>query len=102
MFSDIYVNHLRSSISHKNHHVATLNNVEIDVYVKFHTATKSSKGGTAIYVNKRFESMERNDLKIITDEFESTWIEVKNKSSKNIVICSIIPRHPQNNFNVFF
>ena len=46
--------------------------------------------------------MEHNDLKIITDEFESTWIEVKNKSSKNIVICSIIPRHPQNNFNVFF
>ena len=45
--------------------------------------------------------MERNDLKIITDEFEITWIEVKNRPSKNIVIGSIY-RHPHNNFNDFF
>ena len=30
-------------------------NVEIDGYQKFHTASKTSKGGTAIYVNKYFD-----------------------------------------------
>ena len=78
-----------------------LSNVEIDEYVKFHTATKSAKGGTAIYVNKNFNSLERSDLNINSGEFESTWIEIKNKSSKNIVIGSLY-RHPHNNFNDFF
>ena len=57
---------------------------------------KSSKGGTAIYVNKYFDSIVRSDL-----ECESTWIEIKNKRSKNIVIASIFS-HPHNNFNDFF
>ena len=37
-------------------------NVEIDGYQKFHTM--SSKGGTAIYVNKYFDWIERSDLNI--------------------------------------
>ena len=81
--------------------IGFLNNVEIDEYDKFHTASKTMKGGTAIYVNKNFDSLERSDLKTNTDEFESTWIEIKNKSSKNIVIGSIY-RHPHNNFDDFF
>ena len=46
----------------------------------------SSKGGTAIYVNKYFDSIERSDLNINSLECESTWIEIKNKRSKNIAI----------------
>ncbi len=38
-------------------------------YKLYHTPTKSSKGGTAIYANEKFNSFERNDLKIINDEF---------------------------------
>ena len=34
-------------------------NVEIDGYQKCHTASKTSKGGTAIYVNKYFDLFER-------------------------------------------
>ena len=78
-----------------------MNNVEIEEYIKFHTASKSSRGGTAIYVNKNYDSLERTDLNVISTEFESTWIEIKNKNSKNIV-CGNIYRHPHNNFSEFF
>ena len=47
-------------------------NVKIDGYQKFRTASKSSKGGTAIYVNKYFDSIERSDLNINSLECEST------------------------------
>ena len=81
--------------------IGFISNVEIDGYQKFHTPSKSSKGGTAIYVNKYFDSMERSNLNINSLEYESLWIEIKNTRSKNIVIASIY-RHPHNNFNEFF
>ena len=71
-----------------------------DSYQKFHTASKTSKGGTAIYVNKYFDSFERIDLNINSLECESTWIEIKKIRSKNIVIASIY-RHPHNNLSSF-
>ena len=45
--------------------------------MNYHTASKSSKGGTTICVNKDFDSLECSDLDIIVIEFESTWIEIK-------------------------
>ena len=57
--------------------VGFISNVEIDGYQKFHTPSKSSKGGTAIYVNKYFDSMERSDLNINSLEYESSWIEIQ-------------------------
>ena len=57
--------------------IGFLTNVEIEGYDLFHTASKISKGGTSIYANKDFESLERTDLKINNPEFESTWIEIK-------------------------
>ena len=56
-----------------------LTNVELEGYELFHTPSKISKGGTAVYVNKSLDSLERNDININTDEFESTWVEIKNK-----------------------
>ena len=78
-----------------------LSNVELDDLKKFHTASNSSKGGTAICANKNFDMIERSDLNSNSLEYESTWIEIKNKRSKNIVIASIY-RHPRNNFKEFF
>ena len=73
-----------------------LNNIEIEGYEFYHTASKKSKGGTAIYVNKMYHTVERCDLNINDTEFGTTWIEIKNKNSKNIV-CGNIYRHPHNN-----
>ena len=81
--------------------IGFLNNVEIEGYDFYHTASKSLKGGSAIYVNNKFNSIQRNDLEISNVEFESTWIEIKNKNSKNIVTGSIY-RHPHNNSTDFF
>ena len=76
-------------------------NVEIAEYEKFHTASKTAKGGTAIYVNKNYNTIEHNDLNANNAEFESTWTEIKNKNSKNI-ICGNVYRHPHYNFDEFF
>ena len=77
------------------------NNVEIEVYEIYHTASKSSKGGTAIYVNKNFDTIALSELNVHNVEYESTWIEIKNKYSKNIV-CGTIYGHPHYNFDEFF
>ena len=42
-----------------------------------------------IYVDKRFDTVERCDLNTNNVEFETTWIESKNKFSKNIVCGSV-------------
>ena len=41
--------------------------------------TKTAKGGTAIYVLKTHDLIERYDLKTSNIEYESTWVEIKNK-----------------------
>ena len=65
--------------------------------------TNTNKGGSTIYVNNSFDIIERLDLNFIHDQFESVWIEIKNKKSKNI-LCGAIYRHPHDtnqHFNNF-
>ena len=50
------------------------------------TGTKTAKGGTAIYVLKDHDSIERYDLKTCNIEYESTWVEIIIIKSKNIII----------------
>ena len=73
-----------------------LSNIEIEGFDIYHTSTNTSKGGTAINVNKRYDSIGRCDFNTENVEFETTWIEIKNKRSKNIV-CGNVYRHPHNN-----
>ena len=70
------------------------NNVSIHGYKSFFTPTSSSKGGTGLYVKENFDVFERTDLKIQAESHESVWVEIKNKSSKNI-LCASIYRHPR-------
>ena len=56
-----------------------LNNIEIEGYEFYHTASKTSIGGTAIYVNKMYHTVECCDLNINDTEFETTLIEIKIK-----------------------
>ena len=64
------------------------------------TSSYSEKGGVAIYAKDKLNSLERADLNIKNFDFESTWLEIKNKNSKNI-ICGCIYRHPCHNLSEF-
>ena len=78
-------------------------NINLQGYSYYSTPSNSIKGGTIIYVKNSFEVTKRCDLSKTHDQYESTWIEINNKSSKNI-ICGSIYRHPhdnQLNFNNF-
>ena len=77
-----------------------ISNISLDGYKLFHTPSTSSKGGTALYVNNDYDIFERNDLKSYSDLYESVWIEIKNKNSKNIV-CGCIYRHPSQQTSEF-
>ena len=48
----------------------------------------------------KFDSLERQNLKIQNDDFESTWVEIVKKQSRNIVVASIY-RHPRYNLTDF-
>ena len=63
-----------------------VSHVEIEGYEKYHTASESAKGVKPIfYVFKNLDKIEWCDLNISNLEFETTWIEIKNKNSKNIM-----------------
>ena len=75
--------------SEKNSYGNFINNVNIEGYALFSTPSLSNKGGTAIYVKEHFDAFERTDLKAFNNLFETTWIEIKNRKSKNIVCGTI-------------
>ena len=56
--------------------IGFIGNVEMDGYQDFHTDL-NLQGGTAIYVNKYFDSIEKFNL-INSLEYESMWIEIHN------------------------
>ena len=47
-----------------------------------------------------YDSFEMDDLKIRDNDYESVWVEIKNKKSKNI-LCGCIYRHPRNDMTGF-
>ena len=75
-------------------------NISINGYKPFFTPTNSRKDGTFLYVRSSLDVFERIDLKTQTDLFESVWVEISNKSSKNIV-CGCIYRHPNYHLSEF-
>ena len=75
-------------------------NVKIKDYDLYSTPTNTSKGGVAIYTKNKFHITERTDLNIINDQYETIWIEIKNKSSKNIIVGSIY-RHPHDTIEIY-
>ena len=75
-------------------------NIKIDNYNIFSTPTNTGKGGTAIFTKKNYHAIERLDIKIQHDHYESVWVELKNKTSKN-VICGSLYRHPHDSIDVY-
>ena len=56
--------------------------------------SKSSAGDVAIHTNSKFDHVKRDDRSILHDDFESVWVEIKNKKGKNFLcdsVCIITP-----------
>ena len=83
-----------------NDHDKFISNIKIDGYDLFSTPTNTSKGGTAIFAKKKFDTIERTDLKIQHEHFEAVWTESKNKKGKN-VICGCLYRHPHDIVDIY-
>ena len=75
-------------------------NININNYNLFSTPTKTSKGGTAIFSSKKLDTIERIDLKVQHNHFESIWVEIKNKNCKNVICCSLY-RHPHDTVDIY-
>ena len=75
-------------------------NVSLDGYTMTSTHSNSQKGGTCIYRKNKFDAIEREDIKIINNHFESNWIEIKNKNCKNVIVGCIY-RHPHDNLDIY-
>ena len=91
-----------TSLKNENNNFKT--NICIEGYQNFSLSSKSNKGGSTIYAKSDLDILERTDLNISNDDYESIWLEIKNEKSKNI-ICGSVYRHPHNNndeFNNFF
>ena len=57
-------------------------NVNLDGYLKFSSPTNTSKGGTTIFTNMKYDAIERQDLNVINDHYETIWTKLKNKQVK--------------------
>ena len=55
----------------------------------YFTPSSSEKDGVAIYAKDKLNSFERTDIKMQSIDFESVWIEIKNKNSKNSLWLSL-------------
>ena len=82
--------------SQKKQNEEFFTNINLDGYTLYSTPTNTSKAGTIIYTKNQYDITERHDLNICHNLYESIWIEIRNRSSKNI-ICGNIYRHPNDN-----
>ena len=75
-------------------------NVAIEGCNNYFTSSCSEKGGVTIYAKDKLNSFDCGDLSQQHIDFESTWIEIKNNNSKNI-ICGCLYQHPQHDLSEF-
>ena len=72
---------------------ANLINIDLDGYIYFHTPTHTHCGGSLIYIKNCYSSKLLTEFsKSEEGDFESTFVEIKNKT-KSLIVGSIY-RHP--------
>ncbi len=74
-----------------NHPITT--NVDIPGYTLYKTSSSSQNGGVGLYIKSSLTAIHRNDLNISNSDFETVWVEIDNKKSKNMLFCCVY-RHP--------
>ena len=79
-----------------------LNEIKIPGFSKpVYDNSKTSAGGTAIYVNERLKFKKRLDIKFDREECEACFIEVICKTSKQNPIFGALYRHPVKDVRAF-
>ena len=68
-------------------------NITINGYDFVSKPTLTNAGGVGFYVKQGIPFVVREDLCLITKEFDSLWIEINRYPYKNLV-CAILYRHP--------
>ena len=76
------------------HDVRQISNTDILGYDFISQPTLSNAGGVGFSVKHGLQYHIRDDLSALTEEYESLWIEINCRSSKN-VLCGVIYRHPK-------
>ena len=68
-------------------------NVDISGYKFYDTSSTSQNGGVGLYVKTTLNSRTCDDLNFKCNGFETIWVEIDNKYSKNFLFCCTY-RHP--------
>ena len=69
-------------------------NANMDVYNIDTQPTESSHGGIAMYLKKTLDYTIRDDLSVVSDEYETPWVEIKTGSKAKSSLCCCAYRHP--------
>ena len=77
-----------------------LKNVSLDGYIIHFQHSNSSAGGVALYLRNNLDYIVREDLNALENEFETIWVEIKNKKSQNVLCCCAY-RHPNTEVEKF-
>ena len=62
-------------------------NIDLDGYHFIKQNSKTKKGGVGLYVDNKLDHFERDDLRMQDDLFETVWVEIVNRKSKNALCC---------------
>jgi hypothetical protein len=79
---------------------ASLLNTEIPGYTFLSQPSMSNAGGVGFFIQNKLKFIKRDEVSITTNDFEALWIELIDKSKRN-VICAVIYRHQHGNISTF-
>ena len=77
-----------------------LKNVDLHGNTIHSQHSNSEAGGVALYVKSNLDYIIREDLNVLENEFETIWVEIKNKESQNVLCCCAY-RHPNTEIDKF-
>ena len=76
-------------------------NVNMDSYNIQTQPNKSSHGGIAMYLKKTLDNTMRDDLSVVSDEYETLWVEINTGSKAKNILCCLAYRHPNTDIKSF-
>ena len=76
-------------------------NVNMDGYNIHTQPTQSSHGGIAMYLKKTLDYKIRDDLSVVSDEYETLWVEINTGSKAKNILCCCAYRHPNTDIKSF-